>query len=154
MKKRTKIIIIVVVVLLLLLVVPKVDTLNDGGTKIYKSLLPGIYEVQDVHKINKDSKDGFEKGTIVKIFNNEIVNDVSYEAREVTEQDLIELHTYVTDAIFDYYKWDNYVDSTLNLADMKLHIVLKDNSEEQIKWFKENISDSIFIVFDSESVEK
>ena len=154
MKKRTKIILIMVVVIILLLVVPKIETLNDGGTKTYKSLVPGIYEVSKVHKINTDSKDGYSSGIIVKIFNTEIVNDVSFEPKEITEEELMELHSLITRAIIDTYKWDNFVDSSLNLADMKIHVVLKDNSDEQIKWFKEYISDSIFVVFDSESVEK
>lgn len=151
MKKRTKIIIILVVVVILLLLIPKIDTLNDGGTKIYKSL---VYEVTKVNKINSDSKDGYERGTIIKIFNKEIFNDVSFEVREMTEEELIKLHTYVSEKLVDEYSNDNFVDSYINLIDMKIHIILKDTSEDKIEWIKKNVIDSVFVVCDKESVEK
>jgi len=151
MKKRTKITLIILLVIILLLLVPKIDQLNDGGTKIYKSV---IYEVTKVNKLNSDSKDGYEKGTIIKIFNKEIYNDVSFEVKEISEEELIKMHTYISEKLVDEYSYDNFVDSYINLADMKIHIVLKDNDENAINWIKKNVVDSVFVVCEKESKEK
>lgn len=72
MNKKIFIIIAILVVLVILLF-PKVIALNDGGTKIYKSL---VYEVTKVHKIKANSLNEFNEGTIVKIFGKEVYNNV------------------------------------------------------------------------------
>ena len=64
-------IIIAILVVLGILFFPKVIALNDGGTKIYKSL---IYEVTKAHKIQTGGYTA--TGTIVKILGKEIYNDV------------------------------------------------------------------------------
>ena len=72
MNKKIFIIIAILVVLVILLF-PKVIALNDGGTKIYKSL---VYEVTKVHKIKANSLNEFNEETIVKIFGKEVYNNV------------------------------------------------------------------------------
>lgn len=78
MKKYIKIIILIVIIIVaLILLVPSKDVLKDGGTIDYKAKL---YEVIKVHSIySDDEKYGFQKGTIVKIFNKEIYNNVKFE---------------------------------------------------------------------------
>ena len=68
MKKK---IIITLVVVLLLFPIPM--KLKDGGTIEYKAIL---YQVSDVHKINVNSKSGYDTGIIIKILGFEIYNNV------------------------------------------------------------------------------
>lgn len=64
--KRVGILAIILVILMILLI-PRVRALNDGGTKIYKSL---IYEVTKAHKIRTQGY--IVEGTIIKLFGKEI----------------------------------------------------------------------------------
>lgn len=82
LNKKTVIIIILILIVLLLLLFPKVDVLNDGGTKIYKSL---TYEITKVHKIKEDSLNEFYEGTIVKIFGKEIYNDLTKDVKVIVD---------------------------------------------------------------------
>ena len=63
-------IIIGILVVLVILLFPKVIALNDGGTKIYKSL---IYEVTKAHKIQTEGY--LVEETIVKVFGKQIYCD-------------------------------------------------------------------------------
>ena len=47
--------------------------LKDGGTIEYKAIL---YQVSDVHKINVNSKSGYDTGIIIKILGFEVYNSV------------------------------------------------------------------------------
>ena len=80
--KKNLIISIFVLIALLVLVFPKVDALNDGGTKKYKSL---IYEITKVHKIKDDSLNEFYEGTVVKIFGKEVYNDLTKDVKIVVD---------------------------------------------------------------------
>ncbi len=71
MNKKIFIVFTIVVVLAILLF-PKVIALNDGGTKIYKSL---IYEITKVHKIREGGY--LVEGTIIKIFGKQVYCDIS-----------------------------------------------------------------------------
>lgn len=70
---KKKIVLIIILALLLILLIPKIYALNDGGTKIYKSL---TYEITKVHKLKYDSLNEFDEGTIVKILGKEVYNSV------------------------------------------------------------------------------
>ena len=82
LNKKILIISIFILIALLVLVFPKVDALNDGGTKIYKSL---TYEIAKVHKIKEDSLNEFYEGTIVKIFGKEVYNDLTKDVKIVVD---------------------------------------------------------------------
>ena len=71
--KKLKIIGITVLIIIFVLLIPKIEGLNDGGTKIYKSL---IYEIIKVHKIKDDPLEGYYEGTVIKIFGKEVYNNV------------------------------------------------------------------------------
>ena len=82
LKKKVVIISGIVLIILLVLMFPKVDEINDGGTKIYKSL---TYEVTRVHKIKEDSLNEFYEGTIVKIFGKEVYNDLTKDVKIIAD---------------------------------------------------------------------
>lgn len=82
LNKKIWIISIGVVIILLILLFPKVDELNDGGTKIYKSC---TYEITKVHKIKEDSLNEFYEGIIVKIFGKEVYNNLTKDVKIVVD---------------------------------------------------------------------
>lgn len=79
MNKKIFIIIAILVVLVILLF-PKVIALNDGGTKIYKSL---IYEVTKAHKIQTGGY--LVEGTIVKVFGKQIYCDIPKDVKIIED---------------------------------------------------------------------
>ena len=79
MNKKIFIIIAILVVLVILLF-PKVIALNDGGTKIYKSL---IYEVTKAHKIREGGY--LVEGTIVKVFGKQIYCDIPKDVKIIED---------------------------------------------------------------------
>ena len=81
MNKKIFIIIGILVVLVILLF-PKVIALNDGGTKIYKSL---VYEVTKVHKIKDDSPNYFYEGTTIKVFGKEIYINLPKDVQVIVD---------------------------------------------------------------------
>ena len=70
---KKKILIAVIVIILLVLLVPIPMRLRDGGTIEYKAL---IYTISKVHRLNHNSKSGYDNGLIIKIFGKEIYNNV------------------------------------------------------------------------------
>lgn len=79
MNKKIFLIIAILVVLGILLF-PKVIALNDGGTKIYKSL---IYEVTKAHKIREGGY--LVEGTIVKVFGQQIYCDIPKDVKIIED---------------------------------------------------------------------
>ena len=79
MNKKIFIIIAILVVLVILLF-PKVIALNDGGTKLYKSL---VYEVTKAHKIQTGGY--LVEGTIVKLFGKQIYCDIPKEVKIIED---------------------------------------------------------------------
>ena len=79
MNKKIFIVIAIVVVLAILLF-PKVVALNDGGTKIYKSL---IYEITKAHKIREGGY--LVEGTIIKIFGKQVYCDISKDVKIIED---------------------------------------------------------------------
>lgn len=77
-----KIVIISIFVLFILIIVltPKVAVLNDGGTKIYKSI---IYEVTKAHKIREGGY--LVEGTIVKVFGKQIYCDIPKDVKIIED---------------------------------------------------------------------
>ena len=79
MNKKIFVIIGILVVVVILLF-PRVIALNDGGTKIYKSL---IYEVTKAHKIETGGY--LVKGTIVKVFGKQIYCDIPKDVEIIVD---------------------------------------------------------------------
>ena len=73
---KNKKLIIVIVLLFLILFVPIPFNLKDGGTVEYKAL---TYQISNVHKINHNSKDGYDRGIIIKIFGIKVFDSVKEE---------------------------------------------------------------------------
>jgi len=73
MKKK---IIIISIILAILLLIPIPMRLKDGGTIEYKAIL---YKVSKVHKINTESKTGYEEGIIIEVLGIQVFNNVKYE---------------------------------------------------------------------------
>ena len=73
-------VIIVILVILGILLFPKVITLNDGGTKVYKAL---IYEVTRSHKIREGGY--LVEGTIVKLFGKQIYCDIPKDIKIIED---------------------------------------------------------------------
>ncbi|MBR3599748.1 MAG: hypothetical protein IKL53_07695 [Lachnospiraceae bacterium] len=70
MKKKLIIAIIIIVAILL---IPIPLHYKDGGSVEYKAI---VYSVTDIHRIDFDSDDGYQDGTIIKILGFEIYNNV------------------------------------------------------------------------------
>ena len=72
---KKKVIIGICVLLAIILLVPIPVHLKDGGTIIYKAM---VYQVEKAHRMVLEdiSEDGYEDGTIIRIFGIEIYNDV------------------------------------------------------------------------------
>ena len=79
MNKKIFIIIAILVVLGILLF-PKLIALNDGGTKIYKSL---IYEVTKANKIREGGY--LVEGSIVKVFGKQIYCDIPKNSKIIED---------------------------------------------------------------------
>ena len=75
-----KIFIIIAIVVLGILLFPKVIALNDGGTKIYKSL---TYEVTKAHKIREGGY--LVEGTIIKVFGKQIYCDIPKDIKIIED---------------------------------------------------------------------
>ena len=123
MKQKLLIILVAVVIILMILLIPKVESLNDGGTKIYKAL---AYEVTKLHKIKEASPNSeFVEGTMVKIFGKEVYNDIPEE----------------TQAIYgnkELKEENNIYEKTLSNVKIKIEIPKTWNYEEKIKLEEEN----------------
>ena len=77
---KKKILIAVIVIILLVLLIPIPMRLKDGGTIEYKAL---IYIISKVHRLNHNSKSGYDNGLIIKIFGKEMYNNVSNNTKEI-----------------------------------------------------------------------
>lgn len=77
---KKKILIAVIVISLLVLLIPIPMRLKDGGTIEYKAL---IYTISKVHRLNHNSKSGYDNGLIIKIFGKEMYNNVSNNTKEI-----------------------------------------------------------------------
>ena len=82
LSKKIVIISSLVLVIFLALIIPKVDVLNDGGTRIYKSC---TYEITKVHKLKENSLNEFYEGTIVKILGNEVYNNLTKDVKVIVD---------------------------------------------------------------------
>lgn len=81
---KKKIIIIAIVVILFILLVPIPNHLKDGGTVEYQAL---IYQISKVHRLNHNSKSGYDDGLIIKIFGMQVYNSVSKEIGETKQNE-------------------------------------------------------------------
>ncbi len=79
MNKKIFIIIAILIVLGILLF-PRIIALNDGGTKIYKSL---VYEVTKAHKVETGGY--IVEGTIIKLFGKMIYCDIPKDAEIIVD---------------------------------------------------------------------
>ena len=72
---KKKVIIGICILLAIVLLIPIPMRLKDGGTVAYNAIL---YRVEDVHRIDPEatSADDYLEGTIVKILDIEVYNDV------------------------------------------------------------------------------
>lgn len=82
---KKKILIAVIVIILLVLLVPIPMRLRDGGTIEYKAL---IYIISKVHRLNHNSKSGYDNGLIIKIFGKEIYNNVPNNIKETYSEEI------------------------------------------------------------------
>ena len=81
MKKKYLIVTLIIgLIVLAILLIPKVEALNDGGTKIYKSL---IYEVTKAHKVQTGGY--IVKGTIIKLFGKQIYCDIPKDVEIIVD---------------------------------------------------------------------
>lgn len=82
---KKKILIAVIVIILLVLLIPIPMRLRDGGTIEYKAL---IYTISKVHRLNHNSKSGYDNGLIIKIFGKEIYNNVPNNIKETYSEEI------------------------------------------------------------------
>ena len=72
---KKKVLIGLIIIVLVILLFPRRNTLNNGGTIEYKSV---VYKVSKVHRYKIDGKynNNFENGIIIELFGKEIYNNV------------------------------------------------------------------------------
>lgn len=70
---KKKIIIVLIFVVLLILLVPIPMHLRDGGTVEYKAL---IYKISKIHRLNYNSKTGYEDGIVIEILSKKVYDNV------------------------------------------------------------------------------
>lgn len=93
---KKKILIAVIVIILLVLLVPIPMRLRDGGTIEYKAL---IYTISKVHRLNHNSKSGYDNGLIIKIFGKEIYNNVLNNITETYSEEIEKNYSKIIDNI-------------------------------------------------------
>lgn len=81
---KKKIILGTIITVLLVLLIPVPIKLKDGGTVEYKSL---TYKISKVHKLNSNSKTGYEEGVIVEIFGIKVYDSVELEPSNIPKDD-------------------------------------------------------------------
>lgn len=79
MKKK-----IIVVLVILILFVPIPFQLKDGGTIEWTSL---TYKVSKVHKLNPNSKTGYEEGILIEILGMKVYDNVNIEISSTSQED-------------------------------------------------------------------
>lgn len=74
---KKKVLIGLIIIVLVILLFPRRNTLNNGGTIEYKSV---VYKVSKVHRYKIDGKynNNFENGIIIELFGKEIYNNVEW----------------------------------------------------------------------------
>ena len=74
---KKKVLIGLTIIVLVILLFPRRNTLNNGGTIEYKSV---VYKVSKVHRYKIDGKynNNFENGIIIELFGKEIYNNVEW----------------------------------------------------------------------------
>lgn len=92
---KKKVIIVITILVLLILLVPIPMYLKDGGTVEYTAL---TYKISKVHRLNNNSKTGYEDGFIIeilgiKIYDNVIIEDIpntneENKVKEVTWEEI------------------------------------------------------------------
>ena len=93
---KKKILITVIVIILLVLLIPIPMRLKDGGTIEYKAL---IYTISKVHRLNHNSKSGYDNGLIIKIFGKEIYNNVPNNITETYSEEIEKNYSKIIDNI-------------------------------------------------------
>lgn len=148
--KKKKIIIIVVIVIFVLMLIPIKDRLWDGGSTEYKAVL---YKYTKIHRISYTSSTGYEDGWELKILGFHVAGEINtyIEALpKITIEELEDIHKIVDDSIAKYkenYEYHNVASTGVDREKYRLIIELVDNSESAQKWFRENIYDSKYILF-------
>ena len=93
---KKKILIAVIVIILLVLLIPIPMRLKDGGTIEYKAL---IYTISKVHRLNHNSKSGYDNGLIIKMFGKEIYNNVPNNTKEIYHEETEKNYSKIIDNI-------------------------------------------------------
>ena len=83
---KKKLIIVIIVVVLLILLVPIPFKLKDGGTVEYKAL---TYKISRVHRLNNNSKTGYEDGIIIEILGKKIYDNMMADISNTNEENKV-----------------------------------------------------------------
>ena len=140
MKKR---LIIIFIVLLSLIPIP--FKLKDGGSIEYKALL---YNVTRVHRLNHNSATGYEDGWKIKILGIQVYNKTDIYIEAITIEELNDIQNQITDKIVTQIDYNNFASCGVDEERKVVVVELIDNTIEQQEWFKNNILDSRYIVFE------
>lgn len=132
MKKKA--IIVTIILVLLILLVPIPIHLKDGGTVEYKAL---TYKISKVHRLNNDSKTGYEDGIIIEILGMKIYNNVSIsnmpnnnadnKVEEITWEEITE------DGVNEELLLKNVDEELLTQIATELQTLIEEATEEEIE---------------------
>ena len=156
--KKKKIIVIIFFVLIILLV-PIPMHLQDGGTVKYKSL---TYKISKVHRLNTNSKTGYEDGLIIEILGIKVYDNVFVDISDTNEKNKVEYNKVnevtweeiTTDGVNEELLLKNVDEEILTQIATELQTLVKEEQEEE----KENpeivITEGFVRVFKSERYKK
>lgn len=115
---KKKIIIICIAVILLILVVPTRKMFWDGGTIEYKALL---YKITKYHKLDENSKDGYNDGIKIEILGFTIYNNFVENSEQIVIDEKLE--EFYNDSLTN-----GYINITELDKDYSLEEAIKDNA--------------------------
>lgn len=152
---KNKVIIVVIIAFLLILLVPIPMRLKDGGTVEYKAL---TYKISKVHRLNNNSKTGYEDGIIIeilgiKIYDNVIIadtpnTDVENKVKEVTWEEITE------NGVNEELLFKNVDEELLTQIATELQTLVNEEAEEERKNPEIVITEGWTRVFKSERYKK
>ena len=156
---KKKVIIVVAIVIILVLLVPIPMHLRDGGTVEYKSL---IYKISKVHRLNNNSKTGYEDGVIIEILGRKVYDNVTADSSNTNEENKEEYNKVneitweeiTLDGVNEELLLKNVDEEVLTQIATELQTLVKEEQEEE----KENpeivITEGFVRVFKSERYKK
>ena len=156
---KRKVIIVVIIVIILALLVPIPMHLRDGGTVEYKSL---TYKISKVHRLNNNSKTGYEDGLIIEILGIKVYDNVTADISNTNEENKEEYkkvneitwEEITLDGVNEELLLKNVDEEVLTQIATELQTLVKEEQEEERENPEIVITEGFVRVFKSERYKK